>query len=192
MWKEKIKCEEVACPECSNIFLFKDGSLSFSMHMWSTLYQVWCHRSERHGEHTLVWFSCLQFFHSVAQSCEDLNKQELDYQCEWRYNSCGPACPVTCQHPQPLECPVQCVEGCHVHCPAGKSIFCFKQWFTFFHYAQSLFFFNPLSVPTAWKEVLQSRNIHRFVRLEISKDLEEAVNSSTGLPMCFSPQFVIA
>ncbi|KAM7022548.1 von Willebrand factor [Passerculus sandwichensis] len=54
------------------------------------------------------------------QSCEDLNKQELDYQCEWRYNSCGPACPVTCQHPQTLECPLQCVEGCHVHCPAGK------------------------------------------------------------------------
>uniref|UniRef100_A0A8U7MC19 von Willebrand factor n=1 Tax=Corvus moneduloides TaxID=1196302 RepID=A0A8U7MC19_CORMO len=54
------------------------------------------------------------------QSCEDLNKQELDYQCEWRYNSCGPACPVTCQHPQALECPLQCVEGCHVHCPAGK------------------------------------------------------------------------
>nr|XP_009936779.1 PREDICTED: von Willebrand factor [Opisthocomus hoazin] len=54
------------------------------------------------------------------QSCEDLNKQELDYQCEWRYNSCGPACPITCQHPQPLACPLQCVEGCHVHCPAGK------------------------------------------------------------------------
>ncbi|KAM9245736.1 von Willebrand factor [Leptosomus discolor] len=54
------------------------------------------------------------------QSCEDLNKQELDYQCEWRYNSCGPACPITCQHPQPLQCPLQCVEGCHVHCPAGK------------------------------------------------------------------------
>uniref|UniRef100_A0A674GH51 von Willebrand factor n=1 Tax=Taeniopygia guttata TaxID=59729 RepID=A0A674GH51_TAEGU len=54
------------------------------------------------------------------QSCEDLNNQELDYQCEWRYNSCGPACPVTCQHPQALECPLQCVEGCHVHCPAGK------------------------------------------------------------------------
>ncbi|XP_009511474.2 von Willebrand factor [Phalacrocorax carbo] len=54
------------------------------------------------------------------QSCEDLNKQELDYRCEWRYNSCGPACPITCQHPQPLECPLRCVEGCHVHCPAGK------------------------------------------------------------------------
>ncbi|KAM4902021.1 von Willebrand factor [Sylvia borin] len=54
------------------------------------------------------------------QSCEDLNKQELDYQCEWRYNSCGPACPVTCQHSQALECPLQCVEGCHVHCPPGK------------------------------------------------------------------------
>ncbi|XP_059702157.1 von Willebrand factor isoform X2 [Haemorhous mexicanus] len=56
------------------------------------------------------------------QSCEDLNKQELDYQCEWRYNSCGPACPVTCQHPQALECPLRCVEGCHVHCPAGKIV----------------------------------------------------------------------
>ncbi|XP_040421957.1 von Willebrand factor isoform X2 [Cygnus olor] len=54
------------------------------------------------------------------QSCEHLNKQELDYQCEWRYNSCGPACLITCQHPQPLKCPLQCVEGCHVHCPAGK------------------------------------------------------------------------
>uniref|UniRef100_A0A803V778 von Willebrand factor n=1 Tax=Ficedula albicollis TaxID=59894 RepID=A0A803V778_FICAL len=54
------------------------------------------------------------------QSCEDLNKQELDYQCEWRYNSCGPACPVTCQHSKALECPLKCVEGCHVHCPAGK------------------------------------------------------------------------
>lgn len=54
------------------------------------------------------------------QSCENLNKQELDYQCEWRYNSCGPACPITCQHTQPLKCPLQCVEGCHVHCPAGK------------------------------------------------------------------------
>ncbi|NXC45571.1 VWF factor, partial [Penelope pileata] len=54
------------------------------------------------------------------QSCEDLNEQELDYQCQWRYNSCGPACPITCQHPQPLKCPLQCVEGCHVHCPAGK------------------------------------------------------------------------
>ncbi|XP_013803060.1 von Willebrand factor [Apteryx mantelli] len=55
-----------------------------------------------------------------SQSCEDLNYQELDYQCEWRYNSCGPACPITCQHPQVLECPLQCVEGCHVHCPAGE------------------------------------------------------------------------
>ncbi|XP_010223541.1 PREDICTED: von Willebrand factor [Tinamus guttatus] len=55
-----------------------------------------------------------------SQSCEDLNYQEIDYQCEWRYNSCGPACPITCQHPQALECPLQCVEGCHVHCPAGE------------------------------------------------------------------------
>ncbi|XP_019371542.1 PREDICTED: von Willebrand factor isoform X1 [Gavialis gangeticus] len=54
------------------------------------------------------------------QSCEHMNKQELEYQCEWRYNSCGPACPATCQHLEPVECPLRCVEGCHVHCPAGK------------------------------------------------------------------------
>uniref|UniRef100_A0A452GFP6 von Willebrand factor n=1 Tax=Gopherus agassizii TaxID=38772 RepID=A0A452GFP6_9SAUR len=54
------------------------------------------------------------------QSCEDLNKHELEYQCEWRYNSCGPACPITCQHFEPAVCPLQCVEGCHVHCPEGK------------------------------------------------------------------------
>ncbi|KAM9171971.1 von Willebrand factor isoform 2-T2 [Pangshura tecta] len=54
------------------------------------------------------------------QSCEDLNKHELEYQCEWRYNSCGPACPITCQHFEPSVCPLQCVEGCHVHCPEGK------------------------------------------------------------------------
>lgn len=55
------------------------------------------------------------------QTCEHLNKAEEEgYQCEWRYNSCGPACPRTCQHFNPLACPVKCVEGCHVHCPAGK------------------------------------------------------------------------
>ncbi|EMP38449.1 von Willebrand factor [Chelonia mydas] len=53
------------------------------------------------------------------QSCEDLNKHELEYRCEWRYNSCGPACPITCQHFEPVACPLQCVEGCHVHCPEG-------------------------------------------------------------------------
>lgn len=47
------------------------------------------------------------------------NLKESGYQCEWRYNSCAPACPVTCQHPEPLACPVQCVEGCHAHCPPG-------------------------------------------------------------------------
>uniref|UniRef100_A0A674KEJ4 von Willebrand factor n=1 Tax=Terrapene triunguis TaxID=2587831 RepID=A0A674KEJ4_9SAUR len=56
----------------------------------------------------------------IAQSCEDLNKHELEYQCEWRYNSCGPACPITCQHFEPVVCPLQCVEGCHVNCPEGK------------------------------------------------------------------------
>ncbi|KYO44719.1 hypothetical protein Y1Q_0016835 [Alligator mississippiensis] len=54
------------------------------------------------------------------QSCEHMNKQELEYQCEWRYNSCGPACSATCQHLEPVECPLRCVEGCHVHCPPGK------------------------------------------------------------------------
>ncbi|XP_028610247.1 von Willebrand factor [Grammomys surdaster] len=54
------------------------------------------------------------------QSCEGRNVQENGYECEWRYNSCAPACPVTCQHPEPLACPVQCVEGCHAHCPPGR------------------------------------------------------------------------
>lgn len=56
----------------------------------------------------------------TAQSCEERNLRENGYECEWRYNSCAPACPVTCQHPEPLACPVQCVEGCHAHCPPGK------------------------------------------------------------------------
>ncbi|KAF7670343.1 hypothetical protein LDENG_00018730 [Lucifuga dentata] len=55
-------------------------------------------------------------------SCEDLNKgpgveEEL---CQWRYNTCGPACPVTCQHPDPLHCSLICVEGCHAYCPPGQ------------------------------------------------------------------------
>ncbi|XP_007935278.1 von Willebrand factor [Orycteropus afer afer] len=54
------------------------------------------------------------------QSCEERNLRENGYECEWRYNSCAPACPVTCQHPEPLACPVQCVEGCHAYCPPGK------------------------------------------------------------------------
>uniref|UniRef100_A0A670HY20 von Willebrand factor n=1 Tax=Podarcis muralis TaxID=64176 RepID=A0A670HY20_PODMU len=57
------------------------------------------------------------------QSCEDMNKEGGGgggYLCEWRYNSCGPACPKTCQHLDPVVCPVKCVEGCHVHCPTGK------------------------------------------------------------------------
>ncbi|XP_058511785.1 von Willebrand factor [Ochotona princeps] len=54
------------------------------------------------------------------QSCEERNIRESGYECEWRYNSCASACPVTCQHPEPLPCPVQCVEGCHAHCPPGK------------------------------------------------------------------------
>ncbi|XP_062838063.1 von Willebrand factor [Anolis carolinensis] len=54
------------------------------------------------------------------QSCEDMNRQEEGYQCEWRYNNCGSACPRTCQHFDSVACPVKCVEGCHAQCPAGK------------------------------------------------------------------------
>ncbi|XP_034032461.1 von Willebrand factor [Thalassophryne amazonica] len=56
-------------------------------------------------------------------SCEELNPkgqglgEEL---CQWRYNSCGPACPITCQHPEPLRCSLTCVEGCHANCPPGQ------------------------------------------------------------------------
>ncbi|XP_042325058.1 von Willebrand factor isoform X2 [Sceloporus undulatus] len=55
-----------------------------------------------------------------SQSCEDMNREVEGYQCEWRYNSCGPACPKTCQHFDSVMCPVKCVEGCHAHCPPGK------------------------------------------------------------------------
>uniref|UniRef100_A0A3Q1AV12 von Willebrand factor n=1 Tax=Amphiprion ocellaris TaxID=80972 RepID=A0A3Q1AV12_AMPOC len=56
-------------------------------------------------------------------SCEELNPripavgEEL---CQWRYNTCGPACPITCQHPDPLHCSLTCVEGCHAYCPPGQ------------------------------------------------------------------------
>ncbi|XP_071393775.1 von Willebrand factor [Centroberyx affinis] len=56
-------------------------------------------------------------------SCEELNTkgpgvgEEL---CQWRYNTCSPACPVTCQHPDPLHCKLTCVEGCHAYCPPGQ------------------------------------------------------------------------
>ncbi|KAJ8002410.1 hypothetical protein DPEC_G00158600 [Dallia pectoralis] len=56
-------------------------------------------------------------------SCEDLNiAAEVlgGDQCQWRYNSCGSSCPITCQHPQPLSCPFTCVEGCHATCHSGK------------------------------------------------------------------------
>ncbi|TRY64777.1 hypothetical protein DNTS_014301, partial [Danionella cerebrum] len=45
-------------------------------------------------------------------SCEELNR-DAGVECEWRYNTCGIACPASCQHPMPLNCPVTCVEGCH-------------------------------------------------------------------------------
>ncbi|KAF7224520.1 von Willebrand factor isoform X2 [Nothobranchius furzeri] len=56
-------------------------------------------------------------------SCEDLNPKSPDVGeelCQWRYNSCGPACPISCQHPDPLVCPLTCVEGCHSICPSGQ------------------------------------------------------------------------
>ncbi|KAM4748779.1 von Willebrand factor [Rhinophrynus dorsalis] len=58
--------------------------------------------------------------HLCPQSCEEKNMKGTDYVCEWRYNSCASACPVTCQHPEPVECPLKCVEGCQAHCPPGK------------------------------------------------------------------------
>lgn len=60
--------------------------------------------------------SCL----SAALSCEELNK-DAGVECVWKYNACGSACPRTCQHPEPLNCPVTCVDGCHAVCPAGSS-----------------------------------------------------------------------
>ncbi|KAG7271057.1 hypothetical protein CRUP_037956 [Coryphaenoides rupestris] len=56
-------------------------------------------------------------------SCEDLNPKSPgvgEELCQWRYNTCGSACPLTCQHPEPLLCPLTCVEGCHAYCPPGQ------------------------------------------------------------------------
>uniref|UniRef100_A0A3B4Y3U2 von Willebrand factor n=1 Tax=Seriola lalandi dorsalis TaxID=1841481 RepID=A0A3B4Y3U2_SERLL len=56
-------------------------------------------------------------------SCEELNPRSPgvgEELCQWRYNTCGPACPVTCQHPDPLHCSLTCVEGCHAYCPPGQ------------------------------------------------------------------------
>lgn len=56
-------------------------------------------------------------------SCEVLNPKSPatgEELCQWRYNTCGPACPITCQHPTPLQCSLTCVEGCHADCPPGQ------------------------------------------------------------------------
>uniref|UniRef100_A0A3Q3S0D4 von Willebrand factor n=1 Tax=Mastacembelus armatus TaxID=205130 RepID=A0A3Q3S0D4_9TELE len=56
-------------------------------------------------------------------SCEALNPKSPgvgEELCQWRYNTCGPACPITCQHPDPLHCSLTCVEGCHAYCPPGQ------------------------------------------------------------------------
>ncbi|KAG7521790.1 von Willebrand factor [Solea senegalensis] len=56
-------------------------------------------------------------------SCEELNPRNPstgEELCQWRYNACGPACPITCQHPDPLQCSLTCVEGCHPSCPPGQ------------------------------------------------------------------------
>uniref|UniRef100_H3DPH5 von Willebrand factor n=1 Tax=Tetraodon nigroviridis TaxID=99883 RepID=H3DPH5_TETNG len=53
-------------------------------------------------------------------SCEEMNPKNSvsgEELCQWRYNTCGPACPITCQHPNPLHCSLSCVEGCHAYCP---------------------------------------------------------------------------
>ncbi|XP_027128551.1 von Willebrand factor [Larimichthys crocea] len=56
-------------------------------------------------------------------SCEELNPRSPgvgEELCQWRYNACGPSCPITCQHPDPLHCSLTCVEGCHAYCPPGQ------------------------------------------------------------------------
>ncbi|KAK1784997.1 hypothetical protein P4O66_018435, partial [Electrophorus voltai] len=52
-------------------------------------------------------------------SCEKLNK-DAGQECEWRFNACASNCPITCQHPEPLNCPHTCLEGCHAFCPPGQ------------------------------------------------------------------------
>uniref|UniRef100_A0A8C8XT74 von Willebrand factor n=5 Tax=Panthera TaxID=9688 RepID=A0A8C8XT74_PANLE len=76
---------------------------------------AYAHVCAQHGK-VVAWRTATL----CPQSCEERNLHENGYECEWRYNSCAPACPITCQHPEPLACPVQCVEGCHAHCPPGK------------------------------------------------------------------------
>ncbi|NP_001268235.1 von Willebrand factor precursor [Dasypus novemcinctus] len=76
---------------------------------------AYAHACARHGQ-VVNWRTATL----CPQSCEERNLRENGYECEWRYNSCAPACPVTCQHPEPLACPVECVEGCHAYCPPGK------------------------------------------------------------------------
>uniref|UniRef100_A0A8C0KRV4 von Willebrand factor n=1 Tax=Canis lupus dingo TaxID=286419 RepID=A0A8C0KRV4_CANLU len=76
---------------------------------------AYAHVCAQHGK-VVAWRTAT----FCPQNCEERNLHENGYECEWRYNSCAPACPITCQHPEPLACPVQCVEGCHAHCPPGK------------------------------------------------------------------------
>nr|XP_008512142.1 PREDICTED: von Willebrand factor [Equus przewalskii] len=76
---------------------------------------AYAHVCAQHGK-VVTWRTATL----CPQNCEERNLRENGYECEWRYNSCAPACPITCQHPQPLACPVQCVDGCHAHCPPGK------------------------------------------------------------------------
>uniref|UniRef100_A0A452SAS3 von Willebrand factor n=1 Tax=Ursus americanus TaxID=9643 RepID=A0A452SAS3_URSAM len=76
---------------------------------------AYAHVCAQHGK-VVAWRTATL----CPQNCEERNLHENGYECEWRFNSCAPACPITCQHPEPLACPVQCVEGCHAHCPPGK------------------------------------------------------------------------
>ncbi|XP_060046210.1 von Willebrand factor [Erinaceus europaeus] len=76
---------------------------------------AYAHVCAQHGQ-VVAWRTASL----CPQSCEERNLRDNGYECEWRYNSCAPACPITCQHPEPLACPIQCVEGCHAYCPPGK------------------------------------------------------------------------
>lgn len=69
-------------------------------------------------------------------SCEGLNPKSPvvgEELCQWRYNTCGPACPITCQHPDPLHCSLTCVEGCHAYCPPGEHLLYIQQLITFIY-----------------------------------------------------------
>lgn len=81
-----------------------------------------------HFAHLLKFNNSTLIF--LAMSCEEMNPKNSvsgEELCQWRYNTCGPACPITCQHPNPLHCSLSCVEGCHAYCPPGAKILSIHQ-----------------------------------------------------------------